>query len=77
MQFIGQRRSVAGEWRYWAAPADGGAGVLSRSLSSGWLAWPSAHLTHPQVSQHLVDLPGELALQVRACVLVYHRGHVD
>jgi hypothetical protein len=36
-----------------------------------------AHLTQPQLSQHLVDLPAEFARQAGARVLVRHRGHVD
>ena len=36
-----------------------------------------AHLSHPQLSQQLVDLPGEFARQVGARVLVRHRGNVD
>src|SRR5690349_10666338 len=34
-------------------------------------------LAQPQLSQHVVDLPGEFARQVGAGVLVCHRGHVD
>jgi len=36
-----------------------------------------SHLAHPQLSQQLVDLPGELARQVGTSLLVRHRGHVD
>ena len=36
-----------------------------------------ADLTHPQLSQHLIDLAGEVTGQVGTRVLVRHRGHVD
>ena len=36
-----------------------------------------ADLTHPQLSQHLIDLAGEFTRQVGTRVLVGHRGHVD
>ena len=36
-----------------------------------------ADLTHPQLSQHPIDLAGEVTRQVGTRVLVRHRGHVD
>jgi hypothetical protein len=41
MQAIRQRRIVSGGWRYWPAPAGGGAETLSRSFSSGCPCWPA------------------------------------
>jgi hypothetical protein len=36
-----------------------------------------SYLTQPQLAQHLVDLPGEFARQIRTGVLVRHGGDVD
>jgi hypothetical protein len=47
-----------------------------------WLAVPArmafrAHLTQPQLSQHLLDLLGEHLRQIETCVPVRHGAHVD
>ena len=69
------RHSVTDGRPHCAAPVRSGAGARSRSFSSGWPF--RAYVAQPQLSQHLVDLPGAFARQVGARVLVRHRGHVD
>ncbi len=62
----------AGRWR-----CRGRAQVVLLPLALLARAVLRSHLSHPQLSQRLVDLPGELARQVGARVLVCHGGHVD
>jgi hypothetical protein len=36
-----------------------------------------AHLTQPQLSQQLIDLPAELVRKIGTCVLARHSAQVD
>jgi len=77
MQLIRQQRSVVGEWRYWPGAGRGLVQVVLFRLALLARRALRADLTHPQLSQHLIDLAGEFTGQVGTRVLVRHRGHVD
>jgi len=70
-----KRRSVTGGWRYCAAPVGGGPepdpGYCPPAGLAARLAFRT-HLTQPQLSRHLVNLPVELTRQAGALVLVPH-----
>ena len=60
-------------------PAAGSVPGLDRFLRLASLARVAlrSHLTQPQLSQHLADLPGEFLRQIGTRVLVRHSAQVD
>ena len=81
-RFMRQRRSVTGGRPTSLRCTCRRRGRYPLQIVLPWLASPArvafrAHLTQPQLSQHLLDLLGEHLRQIGARVLVRHGAHVD